>query len=670
MSQHSGRQIRVLDGVRGQFRDAGSLPDNAVPEVIGRSWQRCASAGLAMNRPARQDPLAAPALRRQRDRNHTLLHLATPELDLLARAMADADGVAILTDARGLILDARGDDGFAGRARRVFLQPGACWSETHEGTNAVGTALAEGGLVEVDGAEHYLDENRVLICTAMPVRDPTGRIAGVLDLSGDARRPQTHARALVRLAVANLEHRWTMQAAEADGSDLLVRLHSHPSWLGTPHEGLLAFRDGRLSAANRIALGLLGLDAGAIGAAGWDALFDGSIIDGGRPGGGVVSGDARLLTSRAGGVPMHLRISRPAGRPVLHPVTAPSRLRAAAPTLPATIPPALTLRGAMVWDAASDAMLARATRAIDADIPVLLQGETGTGKEVFVRAAHQASTLRSAPLVAVNCAAIPEGLLESELFGYEDGAFTGARRRGSPGRIRQAEGGILFLDEIGDMALGLQARLLRVLQDGEVLPLGAGRPVTVRFRLVAATHQDLKAAVADGRFRSDLYYRLNYLSVTLRPLRDRQPLDAIIDAVFQATGAPARDITLDPAARQCLAGHDWPGNLRELANLLRTLVALADDGSTITPADLPGEIGAARPLGPPMPLPQACLPHTAPVFAAPMSDAAPMASLRSMTDDALTRALAAHDGNISAAARALGIHRATLHRRLKSRQHG
>jgi transcriptional regulator of acetoin/glycerol metabolism len=360
---------------------------------------------------------------------------------------------------------------------------------------------------------------------------------------------------------------------------------------------------------------------------------------------------------------------------VLHPVTAPSRLRAAAPTLPATTPPALTLRGAMVWDAASDAMLARAIRAIDADIPVLLQGETGTGKEVFVRAAHQASTLRSAPLVAVNCAAIPEGLLESELFGYEDGAFTGARRRGSPGRIRQAEGGILFLDEIGDMALGLQARLLRVLQDGEVLPLGAGRPVTVRFRLVAATHQDLKAAVADGRFRSDLYYRLNHLSVTLRPLRDRQPLDAIIDAVFQATGAPARDITLDSTARQCLAGHDWPGNLRELANLLRTLVALADDGSTITPADLPGEIGAARPLGPPMPLPQACLPqaglpHTAPVFAAPMSDAAPMASLRSMTDDALTRALAAHDGNISAAARALGIHRATLHRRLKSRQHG
>ena len=212
MSQQSGLQMQTLTGVRGQFRDAGHLPDGSVPEVIGRSWQRCATRGLAMNRPARQDPLGLAALRRQRERNHDLLRLATPELDLLAHAMADARGVAILTDSRGLILDARGDDGFAGRARRVFLQPGACWSEEHEGTNAVGTALAEGGLVEVDGAEHYLDENRFLVCTAMPVFDPSGRIAGLFDLSADARRPQTHARTLIRLAVVNLEHRWAMQA--------------------------------------------------------------------------------------------------------------------------------------------------------------------------------------------------------------------------------------------------------------------------------------------------------------------------------------------------------------------------------------------------------------------------------------------------------------------------
>jgi len=651
MSQQSGLQMQTLTGVRGQFRDAGHLPDGSVPEVIGRSWQRCASRGLAMNRPARQDPLGLAALRRQRERNHDLLRLATPELDLLAHAMADARGVAILTDSRGLILDARGDDGFAGRARRVFLQPGACWSEEHEGTNAVGTALAEGGLVEVDGAEHYLDENRFLVCTAMPVFDPSGRIAGLFDLSADARRPQTHARTLIRLAVANLEHRWAMQAAEADGADLLVRLHSHPSWLGTPHEGLLAFRDGRLTAANRIALGLLGVDASTIGETDWEALFD-----------GAMTGEARLLHTRAGGVPMHLRVSRPAP-------AAPRRRPTPGPVAEAQ---AVTVRGGMVWDSGTDALLARAVRAADADIPVLLQGETGTGKEVFVRALHRRSSLADRPLVAVNCAAIPEGLLESELFGYEDGAFTGARRRGSTGRIRQAEGGILFLDEIGDMPLGLQARLLRVLQDGEVLPLGAGKPVKVDFRLVAATHQDLKTAVAEGRFRSDLYYRLNHLSVTLTPLRDRRPLDGIVDAVFAATGAATRAVRLSDEARRRLIGHGWPGNLRELANLLRTLVALADDGAVIEAEDLPEDIRAeAKPNPTNLTAPMAgagapAQPSQASLVTPAVSASPAPASLRALTDEAVFRALAGTGGNISAAARVLGIHRATLHRRLKA----
>ncbi|MEE3624307.1 sigma-54-dependent Fis family transcriptional regulator [Nitrospirillum sp. BR 11752] len=619
----------ALAMARERLGETGGLDGVPIPLVIARSWRRCADRGLRADRPAHQDPLSRADLAALRDRHHTLMHLATPELDTLHQAMRDLGGMVLLTNDRGLILDARGDAGFVRRARRVSLQPGAGWGEDDEGTNAVGTALAERALVQVRGPEHYLTDNAFLICTAMPVTDPYGAVAGVIDLSGDTRHPRadTHgpdAQALARLAVAHLEHRWAAQAAE--GHEALIRLHAHPAWLGTPQEGLLAVDDGVIQAANPAALALLGLGNEALGRVRLDSVLSG----------GLERGD-RLLRTVAEDRPLHARMTTPGKR-------RPSTPRPSA-RRPARQDQGMTAgRDGILWDATTRPLLDRAILALDAGIPILLQGETGTGKEVFVRAAHAACSRAQAPLVAVNCAAIPEGLLESELFGYEDGAFTGARRGGHRGQIRQADGGILFLDEIGDMPPALQARLLRVLQDGEVTPVG-GRPVKVDFLLVTATHRDLAACVAQGTFRADLYYRLKHLVVTLPPLRDR-PLGAIIDALLASFGADDRGIRLAPATRTLLRRHDWPGNLRELANLLRTLVALSPPGAMITPADLPADLGGRAPkdLG---------------------TATHPTPSLKAREDDAIRQALARHRGNVSAAARELGVHRSTLHRRLR-----
>ncbi|MFA1586529.1 sigma-54-dependent Fis family transcriptional regulator, partial [Achromobacter ruhlandii] len=306
----------------------------------------------------------------------------------------------------------------------------------------------------------------------------------------------------------------------------------------------------------------------------------------------------------------------------------------ATPALPAP----QTQRDAASFDAATLGALARAVHLSDAGVSILLQGETGAGKEVFARQLHARSRRAAGPFVAVNCAALPESLIESELFGYEDGAFTGARRQGSKGLLRQAHGGVLFLDEIGDMPLALQARLLRVLQSREVSPLGAARPVAVDFALVCATHRALAHDGPDAPVRPDLYFRIAEYTVTLAPLRARPDLRELLRTLWAAQGSgPA----LPGGIEDALAQYAWPGNYRQMAAVLRTLHVLAGASGRVDEEMLPADIRG-------MPAAQA-------------SSGAP--SLQAMADEAIRAALTAHAGNVSAAARALGVHRSTLYRR-------
>jgi transcriptional regulator of acetoin/glycerol metabolism len=577
-----------------------------------------------------------------------------------------------------MLLRTLGDDGFATRAERVALRPGAQWSEACRGTNAIGTALAEAAPVVVHGGEHYLARNAFLTCAAAPIFDPAGGTLGVFDLSGDQRGHTgpslAHALGLVRAAASRVEHR-LFQAWH--GRSLVLRLHPRAGGLGTLAEGLLALDDGgTVVGANAAALAALGLARQQIGRVGLaDCLQTDlpALLDWARAAARSADATPRQLQD-AQGQPLWARVQAPAGLAAPREVVAaeaPLHTRAGLATAAGRPQPAPrsaphdALAALNTGDATVAAAVQRARRVLDKPIALLVHGESGTGKEVFARALHACGPRRGGPFVAVNCAALPETLIEAELFGYSAGAFTGARRDGAPGRIREAQGGTLLLDEIGDMPLVMQARLLRVLQDRAVVPLGGGRPVPVDFALVCATHRRLRDEIAAGRFREDLYYRLNGLALTLPPLRERSDFAALVAAML-AELAPGRPLRLAPDLAAVLATHRWPGNLRQLHNALRTACALlADDEAEIGWAhlsddlrdDLAGALrqqpaggaaaagqpaGATRPDGPDGP-----------------------DSLRSVQARTVARVVADCGGNLSEAARRLGIGRGTLYRQLQ-----
>jgi transcriptional regulator of acetoin/glycerol metabolism len=289
-----------------------------------------------------------------------------------------------------------------------------------------------------------------------------------------------------------------------------------------------------------------------------------------------------------------------------------------------------------------------AVRVKDRNLPVLIQGETGSGKEVFARQLHQASQRRERPFVAVNCAAIPENLIESELFGYVAGAFTGASSKGMQGLLEQADGGTLFLDEIGDMPLPLQTRLLRVLAEGEVAPLGASRRKVIDLQVVCASHRDLEALVAAGEFREDLYFRLSGARFQLPPLRERSDRLALINRILdEESTLCAEPMRLGGAALECLLGYRWPGNVRQLRHVLRYACAVCDS-NLIQISHLPEQLQGHRLNGP--------------------SADATIDCCASPERQTLLDALVRHRWKPAAAAKALGISRATLYRRVH--QHG
>jgi sigma-54 dependent transcriptional regulator, acetoin dehydrogenase operon transcriptional activator AcoR len=304
-------------------------------------------------------------------------------------------------------------------------------------------------------------------------------------------------------------------------------------------------------------------------------------------------------------------------------------------------------------------VMARGKRFIDRGLPVLILGETGTGKELLARALHEYGERRAAPLVALNCASIPETLIESELFGYARGAFSGALPGGMKGKLAQAHGGTLFLDEIGDMPAAQQARLLRALSEREITPLGAPAPVALDFQLICATHQRLEALVEAGLFRADLYYRIAVGVLHLPPLRERSDLRALASRIAQEEAG--RPVTIAPAAWDRLLACSWPGNVRQLRAALRYACAVARE-ARIEAGDLPQELLQMRAQKP--------VTHAAPqephTVGAPLASNADARSHRGAQRERVLHVLARTRWNFSVAARDLGICRSTLYRQLKT----
>jgi transcriptional regulator of acetoin/glycerol metabolism len=299
------------------------------------------------------------------------------------------------------------------------------------------------------------------------------------------------------------------------------------------------------------------------------------------------------------------------------------------------------------------ANIGKAKRVLERNVAIMLLGETGTGKEMFARAIHASGSRASRPFVAINCASIPEALIESELFGYRSGAFTGANKDGQRGKLLQANSGTLFLDEIGDMPVALQARLLRVLEEREVAPLGSDTPVRLDIRLISATHCDLQKKIALGEFREDLYYRLQGVTLTMPPLRERADRGALIRHLAVEESDAGEPVELDSRLLALLEQQRWPGNVRQLRHLLRSMIALRET-DRLTVRDLPPEYrsaaGDVRPA--PCPVPDS-------------PDQASLNTLESAERSALLQELQRHAWNLSGVARELGMSRNTLYRKLQ-----
>ncbi|KDM91765.1 sigma-54-dependent Fis family transcriptional regulator [Photobacterium galatheae] len=587
-----------------------TLASRIETDWLSESWNRCQMAGLRESQRPDNIRLENTQLDERRSNAADLIaaveHMALP---LFNQVFAGTNSRLLLGDTEGIIIQSWGQSRFEQRLTGIALESGVCWQEGLKGTNAIGNALTEKQFITVVGDQHFIRQHRFISCSAGPVFSSSGELIGVLDITSEQQVHSEQTRLFVQHMVQLVENTLLCHLPEAS---LRIDLACDQSLLQTGWQGILvANEQGQVLAHNRIAERLLG------------QRVSGRQVD-------ELVAESRRGTRNPPSLVFHKQVLQPARR----------QTRVAGHSL---LSPSCPLhfgddRVELAWQ--------QACKLVDKDISLLVLGETGVGKGAFVKQLHRHSARRHAPLVSINCGALPQNLIESELFGYVPGAFTGASRQGQPGRIRQADQGILFLDEIADMPLSAQTRLLHVLQDKEVIPVGATQPVKVDIRIIAATHKDLTKAVAEGQFREDLYYRLNGLILSLPPLRERQDKAELIEAILlQYCDAP---LQICPELSDRLAGYHWPGNIRELDNMLKVAAVLAEGDTVLTLAHLPQHFAAQLPA--------------ATHAGQPSKD---LKKLEATISGTLLETYQANQGNISRTAKILGISRNTLYRRLR-----
>ncbi|MFG1341011.1 sigma-54-dependent Fis family transcriptional regulator [Xanthobacter autotrophicus] len=616
------------------FHQDGIASSVVRPAVLA-SWQRSRQHAITANRS--EAPLVSEAeLHRRRQQNTRLIAAARPAMDEARHLLSDARSMLILTDTEGTILETEGDARAVDTGQEVKLQRGGLWCEEQIGTNAIGTALACGRPVQIHASEHFCASVQRWTCAAAPVRHPGhGAVIGAVDVSGstDTFNPQNlaHAVALAQQIEAVLGRRMEMEHEQV----LRHFLSKRSLWLS---EEILAFgrsgaliystdralkevarRNGRFIADGRLAA--LNDVAPAAWAERVAALLPGASVE-------IVREDGEEI----GGVVVLHAPRKP--RPVMREV--------------AREPEVLPFEAIIGDSPVMREVREKARRMAESGLPILLEGETGVGKEVFARAIH-GGRAPCGPFVPLNCGGLPRDLIASELFGYEKGAFTGADAAGKQGKVEAADGGLLCLDEIGEMPLELQSYLLRVLEDGVVYRVGGHNGRRVNLRLVSMTNRDLSGEVAAGRFRKDLFYRIAALRLRIPPLRERgEDVALLLDhfgrsAAARAGLAPPR---FSPAAHAALMAYGWPGNVRELRNVVDMLVAMGgtggEEGALIDIADLPQEIREET------------------------TETARATDLKAVEEAAIRAAVEACGGNLSRAARRLGIARSTLYMRLSA----
>ncbi|WP_460145339.1 sigma-54-dependent Fis family transcriptional regulator [Pseudomonas sp. S2_A02] len=616
---------------------AAPAPPLSHDAIIQDSWSRCRAFGLDHQSAPAFDQLPADGIAQLLESQHSLVQTTHQEvLPYYENILSNSNCLIMLADNQGQVLTSWGTQRFIEPSLTRGFSAGASWMERCSGTNAIGTALVCEQAVHIEHDEHFLKANRFMTGSAAPIFDAERKVIAVLDVSSDSYLPPSHTLGMVKMMSQTVENRLILNLFH--GQHFQLTFNTGLNNLDSQWAGLLIFDEtGQVLSANRRADNLLGISLSRVSV---ESLFKVSLLE---------------LLNQPDGLPFALQASgrnrfqcllkRPKQAPIqarLLSEIKSTEIKSAEPTAPAPI--AISLNTLHFGDSRVEKAVRQAERLLEKDIPLLIHGETGVGKEVFVKALHQASSRSKQPFIAVNCAAIPAELVESELFGYEKGAFTGANQKGSIGLIRKADKGTLFLDEIGDMPLPTQARLLRVLQERCVQPVGSSELFPVDIRIISATNRSLREQVQLGRFREDLYYRIGGLTLELPPLRERSDKEALFKRLWEQHREPSQWAGLSREVMELFSRHPWPGNLRQVSSVMQVALAMAEE-QPVRLEHLPDDFFVDLEMEPV---------DSQETLAVDLNDA-----------EELNRQLQAVGGNISHLARRLGVSRNTLYKRLR-----
>jgi transcriptional regulator of acetoin/glycerol metabolism len=649
---------RHIDHLVDFITNGSAVSPNGPNDPIFRSWLRCANThGLDPTKSRVAQYITAPGLREHQERIDEFLRVARSGMEQLYKQVASLGYVLLLSDSDGVTVDFIASPGPEKELKAAGVYLGANWNEEQMGTSGIGIAIAEKTALICHQQDHF-DANYIdLSCTAAPIFDPRGELLAILNITAMVSpRAKDSQYLALQLTVMHAKAIEDANFIRHFNGQWILKLSRARAFAEISGELMLAFNDeGVIVGANTAArreLTVAGRAADWLIGRQLPDVFQCTMDDIWAAARGA-SLDKSLMTSDSQNL-YYLAVRLPRRQKDLRIISQEKWIKEQLG--PEDYAPLDSLAGD---DVTMQHTLNRVKRLVDRKINILIQGETGTGKEIFARALHKSSSRSRKPFVALNCAAIPESLIESELFGYEAGAFTGGRSKGMKGVILQSDGGTLFLDEIGDMPLHLQTRLLRVLSENEVMPLGGGRPIPVDLTVIAASHRDLRTMIVDGIFREDLYYRMCGATLHLPPLRERSDIGFLIENLLKLESERMGFAALiAPDALRALKGYFWPGNIRELRNVLRYALAISD-GGIIRLQDLPSEVQPSK-GGDNSSLKTPIATQDSVKLEASVTEQSPV-----LESDALLAVLRKNKWNVTDTAAELGVCRVTIYRRMK-----
>ena len=585
------------------------LQDNLVErvDIIDRSWRRCQHLGLSPLDPIDDTILTGSALQEVLTENQSIIRHATFILENLYPAIYSQELVTVIVDRNGTIIHKVGH--LDSNEAIDYLTVGSNWSEERKGTNAMGLAIYERKPIITHAEHHFYVKNHFLTCAASPIYSPTGELIGAINISAKKEMYHPFTISLTTMMAESLQTRLLLDQTKQEKVLALKELELTSNLSTVPL--LTLDRENTIIRANQIARFILGEDC--IGNE--FHVAKGYSVE-------VISDELQKISRSV--VSLNKANKKEDTAKKLYSIS----------DIIGSCPKIEKVRNMI-------------TKAAVFDYPVIIYGKSGTGKELIAQSLHSHGSRSGKPFVAVNCSAIPENLIESELFGYEKGAFTGANHKGSPGKFEAANGGTIFLDEIGDMSLKAQAALLRVLQESIVTRVGSVNVIPINTRVIAATNKNLLEEMKAGRFREDLYYRLKGIFITLPSLKERTDILEISEHFINTLEQSS--ISLSNEAKQKILAYHWPGNIRELKSVLIQASFLAV-GSEIKASDLHFEDVYEQQTQ------QLTIAEKKP------------SSLGQTEKEAISQALTSARWNISKAARILKISRNTLY--LKMRKYG